>query len=59
MKKLIVNCQIKLTDVYDDSWCPDPSYKHVIDTLEIVLKRCLSNEGTVDIFGLVVTNEVI
>ncbi len=59
MKKLIVNCQVHLTDVYNDEWCTDPSYKRVIDTLNYTLRRCMSDKGTVDLFGVIVSYEVI
>lgn len=59
MKKVIVNCQVRLTDVYNDEWCPDPSYKRVIETLNYTLRRCMSDKGTVDLFGVIVSYEVI
>ena len=59
MKKLIVNCQVELTDVYDDSWCSDPSAERVEYTLIWHLKRCMSDKGTVDLTGLKISYEVI
>lgn len=59
MKKLIVNCQVRLTDVYNDEWCPDPSYKRVIDTLNYTLHRCMSDKGTVDLTDVKVSYEVL
>lgn len=59
MKKVIVNCQVRLTDVYNDEWCSDPSYKHVIDTLNYTLRRCMSDKGTVDLTGIKISYEVL
>lgn len=58
MKKLTVNCQVQLTDVYDDSWGSDPSAERVEYTLIWHLKRCMSDKGTVDIQGLKISYEV-
>lgn len=59
MKKLIVNCQVRLTDVYDDEWCPDPSYKRVIETLNYHLHSCMSDKGTVDLTSVKISYEVL
>ena len=55
MKKLIVKCEIVLTDVFDESWCNIPSTMRVIETLEKTLKRCMSDKGTVDMKNLLIT----
>lgn len=59
MKKITIKCDIKVTDVYDDSWCPDPTPERVRKTLVLTVKRCISDDGTVDIDKLDVSNEVI
>lgn len=59
MKKVIVSCQVRLTDVYNDEWCPDPSYKRVIDTLNYTLRRCMSDKGTVDLTDVKISYEVL
>ena len=59
MKKLIVNCQVELTDVYDNSWCTDPTLERVQKAIEYHLRRCISDDGTVVIRDLKVMYEVI
>ena len=59
MKKVIVSSQVRLTDVYNDEWCPDPSYKRVIDTLNYTLRRCMSDKGTVDLTDVKISYEVM
>lgn len=59
MNKVIVKFQAKLSDVYDNSWCPDPSLEHAEDTLVWHLKRCLSDEGIVEISDIKISFEVI
>ncbi|MBO5186845.1 MAG: hypothetical protein J6B01_07645 [Ruminococcus sp.] len=59
MKKVIVSSQVRLTDVYNDEWCPDPSYKRVIDTLNYTLRRCMSDKGTVDLTDVKISYEVL
>ena len=59
MKKLIVKCEIILTDVFDDSWCNTPSTMRVIETLEKTLKRCMSDKGTVDMRNVLITTSEV
>lgn len=59
MKKVIVSCQVRLSDVYNDEWCPDPSYKRVIDTLNYTLRCCMSDKGTVDLTDVKISYEVL
>ena len=59
MKKTIVNCQVRLTDIYNDSWCPDPSYERVIETLIYTIHRCISDKGTVELTDVKVSYEVL
>ena len=59
MKKVIVNCQVRLTDVYNDEWCPDPSYERVIETLICILRGCISDKGSVDLTDVKVSYEVL
>lgn len=59
MKKLIVNCQVELIDVFDDSWCNTPSTMRVIETLIWHLKRCMSDKGTVDLRNLILTTSEV
>ena len=55
MKKLIVKCEVKLIDVFDDSWCHIPSTMRVIETLEKTLKGCMSDKGVVDLKNVLIT----
>lgn len=59
MKKLIVNCQVELTDVYDDSYFGDPTLERVQKAIDYHLRRCVSDEGTVVIQDLKVIYEVM
>lgn len=59
MKQITVECNIRLTDVYNDEWCSDPSYKRVIDTLNYTIRRCMSDKGTVDLTDVKISYEVL
>lgn len=59
MNKVIVNFQAKLSDVYDNSWCPDPSLERAENTLVWALKRCLSDKGIVNISDIKISYEVL
>ena len=59
MKQITVKCNIKLTDVYDGSWCTEPTLERVIKTLDYTLRRCISDTGTVEIGNVELLNEVI
>lgn len=59
MKKLIVKCQVELTDVYDDSWCPDPTLERAQKAIEYHLRKCVSDVGTVDLQDVKIMYEVL
>ena len=59
MKRVIVSFQAKLADVYDDSWCPDPTAEHIEKTLVWHLRRCMSDKGGVVIHDVKISYEVI
>ncbi len=59
MKKLIVKCMVELTDVYDDSWETDPTLERVQNAIEYHLRKCISDDGTVDLQAVKVIYEVM